>query len=102
MKDAGPAPAWTNKFKRQIVLIGMIGISPSVLFLARASDVPRSVLVSFQFVCVVALGFGAWYLFGSGARPSNEKMTDREWWIAVSALVAVLTLIAFNAYKIYF
>lgn len=101
MRDAGPAPGWSNKFKRQIVLIAMIGISPMMGFLSHASDVPRALVSSLCAAGFVALGIGAWYLFGPRARLSEEPMTARERWISIVALTALMTLIAFDYYKFY-
>ena len=73
MRNAGPTPAWTNKFKRQVVLIAMIAICPMMGFLSRASDVPRALISSLYTAGFIALGFGGWYLFGPRLGPPKSR-----------------------------
>jgi hypothetical protein len=101
MRNIGLPTGWTKRFKQQIVLWSIVGVSPLMLFLNRASDVPEGVSHIAMLSGALWVVAGGTYIVTHRPSPAWEKMSERES-LAVGVLMAlVAALIAFNGVEMF-
>jgi len=99
MRDTQHPTGWSNRFRYYAALYAVVGVSPMLLFLRRASDVPPIVLGTACAFGLGVVGAGVWYVLTHRTVSLKEIMSERERWILGVEIAFVLALIAFNVFK---